>query len=228
LGIDLQSVGTVVLSHGHYDHTGGLREVLYRTGEVRVVAHPEAFAPKYVRLQETARERYIGVPFCREELESLGANFILSREAWALAEGLWVTGEVEREVAWEPADERLLVRENGLLSRDPLRDDLSLILVTSEGLILVLGCAHAGVVNIVQRAMELTACTRVRALIGGMHLVKAHAEFLEKTAGILEEWGVEQIVAAHCTGWMAGAFLRQRLGDRVRMGEVGQQWQFRV
>ena len=126
LGLDLKQVETLVLSHGHYDHTGGLRAFLRHRGRLPVYAHPALFTSHYA----ADRPRYIGVPFCREELESSGADFVFTREPREIMPGIWVSGEIPRETSFEKTDNKLYCLENGKkISPDPLLDDLSLYCV---------------------------------------------------------------------------------------------------
>jgi 7,8-dihydropterin-6-yl-methyl-4-(beta-D-ribofuranosyl)aminobenzene 5'-phosphate synthase len=94
MGIDLSTIDRIVLSHGHADHTGGLREVLKIKGEVEVIAHPDIWALKYVRRDEEKEEQYNGIPFSRVELESLGARFNLAKEPIHITEHIMTTGEI--------------------------------------------------------------------------------------------------------------------------------------
>ncbi|GAG47667.1 unnamed protein product, partial [marine sediment metagenome] len=140
MGIDLATIDRIILSHGHADHTGGLRDVLRLKGEVEVIAHPDIWADKYTRRgQET--ERKIGVPFLREELESLGARFNLVREPVHITKNVLTTGEIPMATDYEEVDSNLFVREGDELRPDPVADDLALIIDTEFGLVVVLGCA---------------------------------------------------------------------------------------
>ena len=112
LGVDLSTVDCIVLSHGHYDHTGGLREVLRRTGPKKVIGHPDIWQHKYAR-PPGQKERYVGIPFVREGLESLGASFTLSKEPIKLSDRIMTTGEIPLTTDYEDTDPDLYFKENG-------------------------------------------------------------------------------------------------------------------
>jgi len=220
LGIDLDRVDLAVLSHGHYDHTGGLPALLrYRRRRLPVVAHPDVFTTRFVR--EDGGLRHIGLPFRRVELESLGADFLLAAGPRELAPGLFVSGEVPRRLSFEKGDARLVVPDGEREKPDPLRDDLSLYAVTRRGLVIILGCAHAGVANIVTHAREVTGVEKVHAIIGGTHLGAADPAQQDATMEYLRALDIELLAANHCTGLPTAAVLARIFRERFRFAPAG-------
>ncbi len=211
LGIDLSRVDKIVLSHGHYDHTGGLRHVLRRTGEVEVIAHPDIWAAKYARLDD--REHYIGIPFQRAELEGLGARFKLTRDPVKLGDDIMTTGEIPMTTRFEKIDPELYIKDNDTLKPDPLADDLALIIDSEAGLIVILGCGHRGVINTLRHARKLTANRPIYAVIGGSHLFRASEDQINKTVDALKEMGIKKLGLCHCTGFAAAARLYHDMAD---------------
>ncbi len=153
LGVDLSSINCIVLSHGHPDHTGGLGEVLKRTGEIDVIAHPDIWTEKYVK-PGPDEIRYAGVPLVRAELEGLGARFNLNRESVRITDKIMTTGEIPMLTPYERIDDNILVKENGILCPDPMADDNALIINTDFGLVVILGCAHRGIINTLHHARK--------------------------------------------------------------------------
>ncbi|MCK4274333.1 MAG: MBL fold metallo-hydrolase [Dehalococcoidales bacterium] len=218
--VDLAAVDRMVLSHGHYDHTGGLLEVLRRAGGKEIIAHPDVWARKYGSLDNTPK-RYIGIPFVREALEVMGTTFNLSREPVKLSEHVMTTGEIPMLTDYEVVEKYLCVMEGDEMKQDPLDDDLALIIDTEFGLVVILGCAHHGIVNTLTQAKKVTGKELIYAAIGGTHLVHASKERLEKTAAALQEMGVQYLGASHCTGFNASAYLAREFGDRFFQNNAG-------
>ena len=225
LGIDPREITGVALSHGHDDHTGGLKKICEITGPLPVYAHPDAFTAKY-RLREGEEARYIGIPWSRAELETSGAVFHLSRQPVELAEGIVLTGEIRPRQAFEALSSEFRLLAGGEYLQDNLWDDQSLIISTQEGPLVLLGCAHSGLISTLERVLELTGAGRIFAVIGGTHLKDAGPERLEKTISALPRFGLRYLVACHCTGFRASAALYQDLGDKFIYNETGRAFRF--
>jgi 7,8-dihydropterin-6-yl-methyl-4-(beta-D-ribofuranosyl)aminobenzene 5'-phosphate synthase len=221
--VDLAAVDRIVLSHGHYDHTGGLLEVLKRSGGKEIIAHPDVWARKYGSLDNTPK-RYVGIPYVREALEVMGANFKLSRKPVKLSEHITTTGEIPMLTDYEIVEKYLGVKEGGELKQDPLDDDLAMAIDTEYGLVVILGCAHHGIVNNLKQAKKVTGKELIYAAIGGTHLIHASAERLEKTAADLREMGVQYLGVSHCTGFRASAYLAREFGERFFLNNSGSRW----
>jgi 7,8-dihydropterin-6-yl-methyl-4-(beta-D-ribofuranosyl)aminobenzene 5'-phosphate synthase len=223
-GIDLATVDKMVLSHGHHDHTGGLREVLTRMKkDVEIIAHPDIWAAKYSRRGKN-RERFSGLPFRRELLENLGARFNLTREPVYLSDHIITTGEIPMLTDYEEVDTGLFDKETGEMLPDELKDDLALIIDTEYGLVVILGCAHRGIVNTLRHAQKITGKELIYAAIGGTHLLNAPRERWEKTVLDLKAMGLQYLGASHCTGFGASAYLAREFGGRVFLNHSGSRW----
>jgi 7,8-dihydropterin-6-yl-methyl-4-(beta-D-ribofuranosyl)aminobenzene 5'-phosphate synthase len=206
MGVDLSTIDQIVLSHGHADHTGGLRDVLKVKGEVEVIAHPDIFTAKYVQRDQEG-VKYCGIPFSREELESRGARFNLTREPVYISEKIMTTGEIPMVSGYEEVENNLFIKEGDALYQDQLADDLALLIDTDFGLVVILGCAHRGIVNTLRHAQRLTGKELVYAAIGGTHLFRASGELIERTMADLKEMGIQRLGVSHCTGFRASAQL---------------------
>ncbi|MBL0717113.1 MAG: MBL fold metallo-hydrolase [Desulfosarcina sp.] len=201
LGIDLSLLDKIVLSHGHFDHTGGLRYVLKQIDKkIPVLAHPDVWDLKYGLQPGMDAHRYIGIPYKKKELEKSGADFILNKEPVWLADNIVITGEVPMTTEYEQIDQGLFVKQGDRFVPDKLLDDRSIILKTAKGLLVIAGCAHRGIINILQYVQELTGEERIHAVIGGIHLFRASIEQRERTIEAFKKMKVEKIGVSHCTG----------------------------
>ncbi|MEI7816700.1 MAG: MBL fold metallo-hydrolase, partial [Desulfuromonadales bacterium] len=216
---NLALVRQVVLSHGHYDHTGGLKPLLTECGPKLVYCHPSVFLPRY-RIKDTGECFPIAIPVGREELESAGATFDLSKEFRAIAPGVYMTGEVPRVTEFETGDQGLYCDCSGQ-ELDTTPDDQSLILETEKGLVLILGCCHAGLVNTVEHVAYMTGRRDIFAVIGGTHLGFCSQEQIGKTVIALRTLGVKKLAVSHCTGFAASARLSMELPKEFQVAMVG-------
>jgi 7,8-dihydropterin-6-yl-methyl-4-(beta-D-ribofuranosyl)aminobenzene 5'-phosphate synthase len=221
MGIDLTKIDKIVLSHGHYDHTGGLREILHKMKKkVEIIAHPDIWQAKYHR-RNNDPEEYIGIPFQREQLESLGALFKLTREPVKITDKIWTTGEVPMITGYETIDSGLFIKQDSVLKPDPVMDDQAVILNTNNGLVIVLGCAHRGMINTIYHAQKISGVNEIRAVIGGSHLIGSTEERLWQTITALHELGVAKLGLCHCTDLPAISILAQEFGEGFIFNKCG-------
>jgi 7,8-dihydropterin-6-yl-methyl-4-(beta-D-ribofuranosyl)aminobenzene 5'-phosphate synthase len=216
---DLKKIDNIMISHGHYDHTGGLPAVLQRRGPVDVYGHPDMFVDRYWG----EAQRFIGIPFRRTYLESLGARFKLGREMIEVGPSVYLTGEIPRRTSFETGDAQMTAYTAAGEKQhpDPLLDDLSLVIDAGKGLILVLGCAHAGMVNIIQYVMEQLNRDRIYAILGGTHLGFSSEEQFNETMKVLDQYQIEKLGVSHCTGLEKSAQIYARMPERFFFGCVG-------
>ena len=224
---DLKSIRKIFLSHGHYDHTGGLPEVLKITGKVDVHVHPHVFLDRISVSKENDKEtkRFVGIPYKKGYLESLGANFLLNNVFSEVERGIFLTGEIPRKTSFEKPDPRLFSEINGKIAQDIFSDDQSLVLESPKGLILILGCAHSGMINIINHVIKKTGKPNFYGILGGTHLDFLTPEQLEESIKSLKKMEIERIGVSHCTGMRAAFRLQQEFGDRFFYGCVGSVWE---
>lgn len=222
LGIDLAKMDRIVISHGHHDHTGGFQQVLRKIRkEIEVIAHPDMWAAKYAR-RPGGPDAYCGIPFLRRELENLGARFTLTSEPVKLAENITTTGEVPMVTGFEEIEPgRFWVKEGDGMRPDELLDDQAIVITTEAGLVVILGCAHRGIINTLYHAQKLTGVEKIHTVIGGCHLTGCSEERLWLTIAALRELGIERLGVSHCTGLPAAAVMANEFGESFFFNNAG-------
>jgi len=228
LKIDPNGIDIIMLSHRHYDHTGGLVEILKAIGksEVPIIAHPDIFK---VNLAFSPHLISIGLPHgvTRESVEEIGGVWILSKDPVTLFPGVVTTGEVSRVTTFEDDAVRgFYTIENGRIKPDKMFDDVSLIINTKEGLVIIVGCAHAGIVNIIKHSIALTGINKIRAVIGATHLVTASSDRLNKTIAEFKTPGLENLYLGHCTGLKAVSRLMHEFDEKFEPLHCGMKISF--
>lgn len=222
-GIDLSPITDVVLSHWHTDHTGGLvtlrRELMKQNGAALSRAHVGRgfFWPRKVEGKISA-----SVENLKKDYQALGGSFVEHVAASELLPGVWLTGEVPRRTAERNFPKGREVRlPDGRWVEDDVPDDLSLVLDSAKGLVVVTGCGHAGVVNTVEIAKERVREGPVFAIIGGLHLFASDDARVDWTANELKRFGLTHLIGAHCTGIEALMRFRHGAGLNRRTAVVG-------
>ena len=214
LGVNLEDVDVVVLSHGHYDHTGGLLDALKQIRKrVPVIGHPTLFEPKLKLIRHL---RLIGAPFRVSDVESVGGVPILVSDPVKIADGITTTGEVPRITEFENVRGFWTVNK-GRFASDIIIDDQSLVMdVEGKGLIVVSGCAHSGIINSIKYAQKITGNNKVYGVLGGFHLISADAKRIQSTVDELEKLNIAFIGPCHCTGKEATKKFAEAFGDKCR------------
>jgi len=198
MDVSLKNINAILLSHCHYDHTGGLLGTLKEMKrDIPVIAHPHVFSPNF---KLTPNIKYIGLPFKLFELESFGGIFLLAKNSVRIADEVVTTGEIERITPYEKPQGFWTV-ENERFVETTMWDDQALILnFEDKGLVIVSGCAHAGIINTIKHSQKLTGVSKVHAVIGGFHLSDSKDETIKATINDLTEINPDLIYPCHCTG----------------------------
>lgn len=231
LGVDLAQVTDVVLSHNHDDHTGGLltlrRELMAKNPSALARAHvaPGIFWSRSGRSTPSASaergQEENPMIATRAAYAAMGGSFIEHAQEEPLLPGVWITGPVPRrhpERNW--SGKGVVHTANGPVE-DTLPEDQALVIDTESGLVVITGCGHAGIINILDHAQRQIRSTKIHAVLGGLHLLEASDTQLDWTAGELRARGLSHLMGAHCTGIEALFRLRQGAGLSRRTAVVG-------
>lgn len=219
LEIDLKSIQAAVISHGHYDHSGGLPHFIREIKQTEVICHPAACNKKYKVY--TGGRLEIGVPWQKSKLASMGATFTTKSHPYEVIPDVWISGEIPRNTKYEKIDEKYQQRVLESYIHDEIHDDMALILNTKKGLIVLLGCGHAGPVNSLKHAMRVLDQKKIYALIGGMHLQHTSEERIKQVVNNIKKLNPRFIVPLHCTGFTAIQMMFQKFKNRVKLMNVG-------
>lgn len=225
LGVGLERADRIVLSHGHYDHTGGIPEATSRAPQAEVYCHPGVVLPRYSIRNGTPKP--IQMP--RESMTALD-KLSVHRLHWVqqpvrLAEDVGITGPIPRETGFEDTGGPFYLDAEGKRP-DPITDDLAVWIRTSAGLVVCVGCSHAGLVNTLNHVLRLNPGSKIRAVVGGFHLLNASVERVDRTIAGLQSLKPDRVVPCHCTGEDAAKRIGAAFGHDALLGQSGMRLQF--
>jgi 7,8-dihydropterin-6-yl-methyl-4-(beta-D-ribofuranosyl)aminobenzene 5'-phosphate synthase len=232
LGINVACLEALCLSHGHFDHWGGL------AGFLKVYCHAmpagtplyvgeEAFAQRFSRRPSGEDLHNLG-SLNREAIEGLKKIAIIDvRDPVEIIPGACLTRKIEKTTPYEKVAPTLFVMREGSIQEDDFRGELAVVCnIKGKGLVVISGCAHVGIVNTVRHAQKMTGINRVHAVIGGFHLVNAEPEIIEKTIADIKAIGPDYIIPTHCTGFEAIAAFQRGMPEQFILNTTGARYTF--
>ncbi|MGB7969166.1 MAG: MBL fold metallo-hydrolase [Methanobacterium sp.] len=223
LDIDINKIDSVILSHGHFDHIGGLVELFNQvSNEIPLILHPEAFLNRRLNNPSAGPNE---IPNLNEDmLKNAGAKIIKSEGPYILASNLiLLTGEVERKTIFEQGFPWAEAKINGEWIVDPFRDDQGIIIkLKDKGLVVISGCAHAGIINTINYSKKITQTEKIHAVLGGFHLTgPLFEQIIIPTIEEMKKINPDYLVPMHCTGWDAINQFKEKMPDNVIINTVG-------
>lgn len=215
LKIDMSSLEFVILSHGHYDHTSTTVELVKKSQkDIKVMVHPLTFLPRF-RIRKKRRE-YFGIPKGEREVDikEAGGQIIETTEPKEITPGVITSGEIERTNPFEKITWREIAIVKGKQVRDKVPEDQALFInIKKHGLLAVVGCAHAGIINTLDHALKMTGTKKLYGFIGGTHLIRPKDDRLNETIKRLKDYDLKLMAPSHCTGYKSMTKLSQAFPD---------------
>lgn len=221
LGIDLTEANLLVLSHGHSDHTGYVRQLLQRNPMIQVLMHPKATQQRYSIPPGQASEEIFMLPETVRALEAHPAHQkVITDEPHQVWNWLGSSGTIPRRHSLEDAGGPFFLDAEGQ-KPDLIEDDLALWIKTPKGLVILTGCCHAGLINTVEQIKTVTGETSIYAIMGGLHLQNASVARIDATMEALKQWNPDYLIPCHCTGDKVIDLLQREFGYHMEPGYSG-------
>ena len=231
LNIDFGRADAFVLSHGHFDHWTGATEVLRQnpgSAEKRMQFYvgKEAFLHRYSRRSGTGELMDIG-QLDRQAIQESGVRVTEVTTPTRIIPGCYSTGKIERVTGYESVPPSLLVERDGKIQPDDFRGEQALFFnIRGKGIVILSGCAHAGIVNTIKQCQRVSGIKKVHAVLGGFHLINAKPEIIQTTVADIKEIGPDFIAPAHCTGFEAIVAFSQAVPKEFILNTAGTQYTF--
>ena len=220
LGVDLKNIDKLILSHGHYDHTGEVSKILKLNPTCELFLHPEAMLPRFSIREGLAKS----VAITAKNRQAI-LNHPIDKIHWVstptkITTRLGLSGKITKQTNFEDHSGPFFLDEKGT-KIDPLNDDQSIWIETAEGLIILTGCCHSGIINTIEHIKKQTGISKIRAIIGGFHLRSASKEKIDQTIAALKCYDIQELIPCHCTGDETTAYLINKLNHQVTPGYAG-------
>lgn len=220
MGIDLELTDYIVISHGHYDHCGGLQYFPYGDKAPEIYVHPDAFLKKFAANKNKSL-REVGIPPEIFKQNSMREKIIYTRQSMTIEKGIMIAGEIPASSNFEEISKSFYTEKDGRIVQDMMLDEQMLIIEDGGEIAVFLGCSHSGVINSLNYAQKLFPDKRIKLLVAGMHLENVTPMRLQMTIQRLLDIDIQMVAPLHCTGFGAMCEMKRTLGDRCLFYAAG-------
>ncbi len=225
MGVSPDDIDLCILSHKHYDHTGGLKKLLSaRKSKLNIFAHPDIFLPSF----SNNPWHYAGIPYSKEELELIGANFILVKDFVEIGKDIYISGEIsQRNGEYEMLHGYTAIRD-GKKQEERHIEEIGLYICDEESVHIFSGCSHSGILNIIDDAVRKTGNKKLGIVMGGFHFLSSTTEKIGKQIDEIYMREPKAVIAGHCTGFNGLSLLYSKFGKRFSRYSTGDIYHFTV
>lgn len=209
MGIDLSYADAVVISHGHYDHTGGLPEFCRINKNSLIYIHPDAFCERYSESDSCRKKEYIGIEWEKDEKDEILKRTVFTKDPLKIHDKIFISGEVPRVDPFSNTKGFVKKSGSGIYEKDDVADEQFLMIQGRNSLYIFLGCSHPGIINCIRHAKSICRDFNNVRIVGGLHLKESAEDEIKNVMIQMKNEGIEQIIPLHCTGISAADELKR-------------------
>lgn len=225
MGVDLSDVDIAVVSHGHYDHTGGFPEFCRINEKAKIYIHKNAFRESYVLKDGQLYGDNDGIRWNKAERKTIEERIVFTDGPVRIGENICVTGSITKEQGFEPTEKFYYRDDNGNITEDDMSHEQCLVIKGGDGLYVFSGCSHTGVISALNTSKDMFPGENVAVLVAGMHLYSASEKDRQRVVGQIASEHPECVMPVHCTGIEAICDLKAKLGDACIVATAGDSYE---